>query len=220
MDGDIDSDGREGMSDGKRRKPKPRRLSDVFTRLSQEATGDVLIGDIRDALGRRSFAPLLVLFAALNLLPLPPGATFVSGLPLVLVSAQMAYGRRVAWLPRAIAARGLTAAQFRATMEWVIPRLIRLERMIKPRYWPFWRRQGERIVGIMTLVLAIVITLPIPFGNWLPAFSTTLLGLSLSERDGILFAVGTFVGGVSLAIVVFFVGAAGYAGNMLFHWLY
>ena len=79
-------------------------------------------------------------------------------------------------------------------MDRVIPRLVWIERMIRPRYWPFWRRRGDRVIGIIALIMAITVTLPIPLGNWLPAFSTALLGLALSERDGILFALGSAVG--------------------------
>lgn len=43
-------------------------------------------------------------------------------------------------------------------------------------------------------MLAIVVTLPIPFGNWLPALATALIGLSLIERDGVLLAIGVLVG--------------------------
>ncbi len=93
-------------------------------------------------------------------------------------------------------------------MDRLIPRLISLERMIKPRYWPFWRRQGDRVIGIMIFLLAVVVTLPIPLGNWLPAFSTALLGLALIERDGILFAVGTVVGIAALAVIAAVVGSA------------
>jgi hypothetical protein len=32
-------------------------------------------------------------------------------------------------------------------MDWIIPRLVRIERVIRPRYWPFWRRRGDRIIG-------------------------------------------------------------------------
>ena len=80
--------------------------------------------------------------------------------------------------------------------------------MIKPRYWPFWRRHGDRVIGVIALVLAIIVTLPIPLGNWLPAFSTALLGLALFERDGILFAVGSAVAVGSMAVVASVIGSA------------
>ena len=55
------------------RRRRPRRLSDVFAALCAEAEGPITVGAIRDALGDRSFATLLVFFSSLNLLPLPPG---------------------------------------------------------------------------------------------------------------------------------------------------
>ena len=74
--------------------------------------------------------------------------------------------------------------------------------MIRPRYWPFWRRRGDRVIGVIALIMAVSITLPIPLGNWLPAFSTFLLGLALSERDGILFAIASIVGIAAIVLVV------------------
>lgn len=196
-----------------------RRLSAIFAQIARDAKGSISIGDIRDTLGKRSFAPLLVLFAAFNMLPLPPGASAVLGLPLLIVAAQMAFGSNRAWLPGFITQRSLSAEQFRSLTDWVIPRLIRLEEVVRPRYWPFWRKRGDRVIGIIALILSVSITLPIPFGNWLPAFATALLGLALSERDGILFAVGSVVGVASLAVVGLVVGGAGFATHAFLAWL-
>ncbi len=210
----------EGQTDDAPRRRRARRLSELFAQLARDANGPISIAHIRNTLGNRSFAPLLVLFAAFNLIPLPPGASALLGLPLVIVSAQMAYGKKRAWLPAFVMNRSLSAEQFRTVMEWVIPRLVRLERLIRPRYWPFWRNQGDRVIGIIALILAIVVTLPIPLGNWLPAFSTALLGLALSERDGILFAIGGAVGVASMAVIAAVIGAAGFATHAAFGWLF
>lgn len=178
------------------------------------------MGNIRDALGTRSFAALLVLFAAFNLLPLPPGTSAVLGVPLLIVSAQMMYGSKRVWLPGFVSEKSLSAEQFRAIMERVIPRLKQLECYVKPRYWPFWRRRGDRIIGVAAFLLAIVVTLPIPLGNWLPAFSTALLGLALSERDGILLAVGSAVGVAALSVVMLVVGTATAATQAVLGWVF
>jgi hypothetical protein len=192
---------------GAPRRRRPRRLSQVFSELSKDANGPVSIATISDALGDRSFAALLVFFAAINLIPLPPGASALLGLPLLIVSAQMVYGSKRVWLPRVVVNRTISADTFRAVMNRVIPRLIWIEQLIRPRYWPFWRRRGDRVIGIIALVMAISVTLPIPLGNWLPAFSTALLGLALSERDGILFALGSVVGVAAMAVVASVIGA-------------
>jgi hypothetical protein len=209
-----------GPIDGAPQHRRPRRLSEVFAQLARDAHGPISIGHIRDALGNRSFAPLLVLFAAFNLLPLPPGTSAILGLPLIIVSAQMVYGAKQTWLPSALANRSLNADTFRSMMDWIIPRLIRIERVIRPRYWPFWRKQGDRIIGCIALVLAIVVTLPIPLGNWLPAFATALLGLALSERDGLLLAVGGAVCVAAMVVIGAVIGVAGVATNAALGWLF
>jgi hypothetical protein len=199
---------------------KPRRLSQVFARLASDAKDRVTVASILDALGDRSFAALLVIFAVFNLIPLPPPSSAILGLPLLVVAAQLTYGSKRAWLPKFMAEKSISAEQFRSIMDRVVPRLVRLERFIRPRYWPFWRKRGDRIVGIMSLVLAIIVTLPIPLGNWLPAFSVALLGLSLSERDGILFAVGSAVAAASLGVVALVFGTAVAAIQAMFLWIF
>ena len=177
-----------GRIGGRVKRRKSRRLSQLFAQMAREAEGRISIATIRDALGDRSFAAFLVFFAAFNLLPLPPGASAILGLPLLIVSAQMMYGSKRAWLPRFVADKSRLCRAFSCSLQRLVPRLERIETVISPRYWPFWRKRGDRIIGTIAFLLAIILTLPIPLGNWLPAFSTTLLGLSLTERDGILFA--------------------------------
>lgn len=217
----MDAEVARGSTDrtGGSRRRRPRRLSQVFAELAGRAEGPVTIGAIRDALGDRSFGALLVLFASINLLPLPPGATALLGLPLVVVSAQMVYGSRRAWLPQALTRRSIPAETFRAIVARLVPRLERVERMIRPRYWPFWRRRGDQVIGVITLVMAITITLPIPLGNWPPALATALLGLALSERDGILFAIGSAIAIASLAIVASVMGIAIAAAAAVIDWV-
>lgn len=190
-----------------RTRPRPRRLSAVFIEVAATAGDRISIGSLIDSLGDRSFAALLLFFAALNLLPLPPGASAFLGAPMVLISGQMAWGSRRVWMPRAVRSKSISAEQFRTAVGWMAPKLERLEKLIRPRYWPFWRRQGERVVGVMALVLAILVTLPIPLGNWLPAFSIAILSLALSERDGILLGIGTAVGIAATVVVGFVIGS-------------
>lgn len=201
------------------RRRRPRRLSQVFSEIAEETRDHVSIGTIRDKLGDRSFAALLVFFAAVNMIPLPPGASALLGLPLLIVSLQMVYGSKRAWLPELLTKRSVSAETFRAISDRVVPWLLWIEQMIRPRYWPFRRRRGDRVIGLIALIMAISITLPIPLGNWPPAFSTALLGLALSERDGILFALGSLAGVAALAIVGFVIGAAGFAVHATMHWM-
>jgi hypothetical protein len=195
----------------------PRRLSQVLRDLAATTDGPVAIAAIRDALGDRSFAALLVFFALVNLLPLPPGATLVFGIPLLLITGQMVAGYRKAWLPRSWLQRSIGPDRFRRIIDRFIPQLERLERLIKPRRWPFASAEtSDRFIGLIGLVLAIAVTLPIPLGNWLPAFSIAIIGLSLSERDGLFLAGGVAIGVVSLLLIAVVIGAAGAIAGMVF----
>ncbi len=219
MTAELDSldEGRIGDMLARRR---PRRLSLLFERLAADAGERITVAEILDALGDRSFAALLVLFGALNLLPLPPGSSAVLGLPLIIVAAQLLYGSKRAWLPKFVAEKSLSAEQFRGLMNRLIPSLVWLERWVRPRYWPFWRRRGDRVTGCITFLLAIIVTLPIPFGNWLPAFAIALLGLALTERDGLLFAAGCGIGIVAVFVSSLVVGAAGVATEAALGWVF
>lgn len=193
--------------------PAPHRLSHILADMAAHATRPVSIGEIRDALADRSFAALLVLFAAFNLLPLPPGTTLVLGPPLVLVSAQMVLGYGNAWLPRFVLDKTIAPERLRKSTDRLLPWLRRLEQLVRPRSWPF---VGDRLIGAITLVLSIAITLPIPLGNWLPALSTAIIGLALSERDGVFFFVGLATAVLAFAVIGMVVGAAGVLAGAVF----
>src|SRR5690606_13697577 len=117
----------------------PRRLSSIFEELAHAVDDRITVEQLREALGDRSFATLLVFFALLNLLPLPPGSTLVLGIPLLLIALQMVLGNRTVWLPRFLLAKSVSAERFRHLSEKLVPRLQRLERVVQPRYWPFAR---------------------------------------------------------------------------------
>ena len=67
----------------------------------------------------------------------------------------------------------------------------------------------ERLFGIFALLLAITCVLPIPFGNWLPAFAVAILGVAHTERDGNCLALGVLAGVISFAVAGFVVTATG-----------
>jgi hypothetical protein len=196
--------------------PPPRRLSRVLADLARDANGAVTIEQIRQALGDRSFAALLVFFALLNLLPLPPGSTLILGPPLLLVAIQMVMGSRTVWLPRFLLTKSVTADRFRDMVDRIVPRLQWIEKLVRPRYWPLGRSQADRIVGIVALIFATAVTLPIPFGNWFPALTCALAGIALSERDGVLLAIAVACGIFSLLLMGLILGSAGALASLLF----
>jgi hypothetical protein len=91
----------------------------------------------------------------------------------------------------------------------LMPRLVWLERLVKPRLWPFASNQtADRILGVVAFVLGTSVTLPIPFGNWMPAFAIFLISLAISERDGVFLIAGLIAAAAAFGIIVLLFGTA------------
>ncbi len=149
----------------------------------------------------RAFGALMLIFAAPNVLPLPPGTSTVLGAPLIFLAAQLALGRPRPWLPKLMAARSMSREDFAITIGRVTPWLVSAERLLKPRLSFLTRPPFEQVIGVICLVLAIILFLPIPLGNMPPALAICLFALAILERDGLAALSGALVAVLSVAIV-------------------
>ncbi|MBA4489236.1 exopolysaccharide biosynthesis protein [Paracoccus sp. S1E-3] len=184
-----------------RKRPPPRkRLSQILAEIAEDdSRSEITIADLMHLMEGRARAALIFLFAMPNVLPAPPGLSGLLGLPLLYLTWQMMLGR-VPWLPRIIAGRGFPHATFAALIQRVSPFLIRAEKLLRPRWNWLVGPRAEHLLGALMLVLAVVVTLPIPFGNMLPAFAICLIALGVLERDGLWACLGVFVGVVALLL--------------------
>lgn len=151
----------------------------------------VSVRDIRDALGNRAYGLLLFVFALPNIVPVGiPGVSTILGLPLVLLSAQLLLGLPVPWFPHWLLDRSVNRDKLAVAIRHSLPHLMKLERILRPRLLWLTGPVAERLLALVCLTLAIILSLPIPFGNWPPALAIALLALSLIERDGLLYMLG------------------------------
>jgi len=181
---------------------KPHKLSELLRQLSDNAGDKITLGQIADAMADRAFGAFLVVFCLPNLIPLPPGASFILGLPLVFITFQMAFSYldRI-WLPRRLHDYAFDNKAFSAMLDRFVPWMQKIEHLVTPRMWPERGRLCERFVGVFCLVLAVVVFLPIPLGNIGPSFAMALMGLGLTERDGAVLGFGVVVGAIFTAII-------------------
>ena len=75
--------------------------------MAHQVEDRIRLADLSRAFGDRAFGALLLVFALPNLLPLPPGSSTVLGIPLMLISVQLALERTELWPPRAVGERSL-----------------------------------------------------------------------------------------------------------------
>jgi hypothetical protein len=180
-----------------------RRLSELLGGLSTAGNGErISVGEITLAFGERAFGALIFVFAAPNAIPIPmPGLSALLGLPLVFLAVQLLLVRPRPWLPGFLRDRSIPRRQLAAAIAVILPWLERVERLIRPRMMWLSTPVAERAIGLLALILAVVLFLPIPFGNMLPGLALALLALGLLERDGLLVLAGMVAGTAGLALV-------------------
>lgn len=183
----------------------PECLSDLLERRASIIAHDrISVADMMDLFEERSMGGMLLLLSLPMALPIPvPGLSVPFGASMMIVAAQLAVGRRHAWLPRILARRPLDTIAFRKLIEHVIPLLRRLERFVRPRGKWLAGKWVSLPVGLVCLVLALIITLPIPLGHVVPGTAISLLSLGLLERDGVALCVGLIISAGALILVTF-----------------
>lgn len=175
------------------------RLSDVLETMAfDESRPTISLGDILKALKGKAFGGLMFVFALPNLAPLPPGASTVLGIPLIFLASQLMTGQ-APWLPAVIRKRSVGRLDLVRVVEVTGPWLVRFERLLRPRLSFLFHFPGENLIGVVCLILAAILSLPVPLGNLPPAVAICLMSLGLVERDGVFVLAGVAAGIVACA---------------------
>ncbi len=199
--------------------PHNERLSDILKRLAQDNNPDLTLGDIVRALGERGFGALILLLAAPNIIPLPPGSSFIFGVPLVFITAQLMIKQNKVWLPQKLMNAKVGGGRLPYLLNRLVPYVVKVEKLLKPRGTLLTSSLGERLAGLAGLFCAIILLLPIPGANMAPALALCCFALGLIEQDDLAMA-GGWVGTaatVVILILLYLFGTAIFA--FLSNWL-
>jgi hypothetical protein len=166
-----------------------------------EVIGQLTVGDLMASLRTRAFGLSLILFGLPNLLPIP-GLPILTGIILALLAIQIVVGRDVPWLPARIAGAKLPRERLNSVVARTLPLLRWIEQVTKPRFAVASGPTARRVVGLTVLVLAVLlIILPIPWIGSMPqGLALCVLGLGLTERDGVLVTAGFVLAAVATAV--------------------
>ncbi len=92
-----------------------------------------------------------------------------------------------------------------------------MELFTRPRLDLLFGPVGERAIGVVCTLLAMVLVLPIPLGNLAPGATVAVLALSLLQRDGLLALLGYLMAGISVGLLVLSAGVVAAAVERLLH---
>jgi len=165
-------------------------LSSLLNSLESETEGEtVTVRAMLNAVGRRSYGPILLLLGFLALTPLTiiPGATWLVAIMTLLIAGQILIGRPFPWIPSRFQKIEFPRSALLQGIKLADPYVCRIDRFLKPRLAfltaPLFA-PGVALICIAAAILTIPLGL-VPFGPVLPGLTVFLFGLALTARDGI-----------------------------------
>lgn len=180
---------------------RPNSFSHILRALADDASRErIAVSDLLLAMKDRAFGALIFIFAMPNTIPTPPGTSAILGIPLVFLSLQMALGKKP-WLPQLIAKRSMLRSDFAGMVGKIEPWIAKAERMLQPRLSALSSPGMEKAIGVFCLILSMILALPIPLGNMLPAVALCIMAFGILEKDGLWVLLGIGLGIVSLFLV-------------------
>lgn len=197
-------------------RPLSLQLHDMSARLGQDRMRlEQFVGVFQ---GRTTHL-LVILLTLPFLLPIPlPFLSTPFGIIIALTGLRIAT-RRKPWVPARLASRELPAG-FLAGILGAAGRIMGwLERLTRPRWVApahlrrFHRLGGTLIAGSASLLL---LPLPVPLSNSLPASAILLFAIACLRRDGLCFLAGC----VMLMLSLGFFGAICIGGIEITNWLW
>src|SRR5688572_9887797 len=187
----------------------PRKLSEELAMILRELEVETVT--LREVLGLmhgRGFVLLLMLLALPFCTPVPlPGLSTPFGLIITIIGVRLAFGAKP-WLPSRLLDTRLPPKIFAKVFAFTRKIILGFERLLRPRM--LWvtstpRREQLHAIPIVICALMLLLPLPVPFSNIVPAWGIILISGGLLERDG-----GFIIAGyiASLVTVAFFAAIA------------
>jgi len=176
---------------------EPTNLSGVLDEIAARAgqgEGEISLDEIIDAVGRRSYGPLLLVIGLFAISPatVVPGMTWLTAALTLVVAVQMALGMRRIWLPRQALEAKVSRPAVRGGVEKSRGWARRIDAVLRPRLTFLTKPPFVNLVALL-VVGAALITFPlglIPFAPLAPGLAVVFFGLGMVARDGLWLALG------------------------------
>ena len=184
---------------------QPRKLSEEFALILKEFEVEtVTLREVLVLLHGRGYMLLVMVLSLPFCQPIPlPGLSTPLGLIIAIIGARLALGRKP-WLPSRLLDTRLPPKLFAKVFQLTQKMVAWFERLLRPRMlWVTSTPQREQLhaVPIVICALMLLLPLPLPFSNVIPAWGVLLIAGGLIERDG-KFIIAGYV--ATLASAVYF----------------
>jgi hypothetical protein len=167
----------------------------------------IAVRDLLSMMGLRAHGFLILILALPDAVPLPvPSVSAIVGLPLVLVASHLVVFGENGGVPHRVSTAKIPKQLMQFLARYAAPVLQVLESLSRPRL--HFMLKSDRAIGVVCLLLALMLLMPIPFLNFPPALCLAVIALGMVQRDGLLVLTG-------LAIAAFMAFALRFAADWL-----
>ncbi len=188
---------------------KPRKLSEELALILREFEVEtVTLREVLGLLHGRGYVLLVMLLALPFCTPVPlPGLSTPFGLIITIIGVRLALGAKP-WLPARLLDTRLPPKIFARVFAFTRKIILGFERLLRPRM--LWVTGSAGLlqlhaVPIVICAAMLLLPLPIPFSNIVPAWGIMLIAGGLLERDGA-FIIAGYV--ATLITIAFFAAIA------------
>ena len=162
------------------------------------------LDEVVEAFGDRGIGALILVLSLMALFPWPPGGKAVFAAPIILLAVELATQRNEVWLPKWLLKASLNRSAYRKATSRLIRPIRFVENLTRPRLTVFTGPLSEMFIGVICVILAAIMALPIPFGDMLPGLALIFFALGIMQKDGaavLLGVAGTAVTGGYLVLI-------------------
>lgn len=172
--------------------------------LKDHEEDSISLSTILATMGDKSFGLLLMLLSLPSALPVPAtGYSTPFGIIMMILGFQMLLGKHIPWIPqfafKKSIGKGLVQKMVSAA-DWFLKKI---EHLIKPRLSLFCGKGGHVFLGGLVIIMAFLMALPIPLTNTAPAMVIFLIGIALSEEDGLLALLAMIISIAAIGLYTF-----------------
>lgn len=175
----------------------PETLTEVLDEIEKvrKKKDEVSLEMILEAVGRRSFGPLLLVASLVILAPVIgdiPGVGTAVGIFVIVTAGQLAIGRKSFWLPDWLLERSVKSRKLAKPIRVLKKPAGWVDKLIRPRLQFLVGDVGSRVIAIVAVVAAATtpLTEVVPFSANAVGIVLLAFGLALIAGDGLMALIG------------------------------
>jgi len=190
----------------------PKNLNELLDRFDEaaEESEKVSLDVIMDAVGRRSFGPLLLLAGLIISSPGVgdiPGVPTILGLFVLMIAGQLVFGRDHFWLPQWLLKRSVSREKLKkmTSSKWVRKPARFVDRLLKERLEILVGQKGTYAIAIVSSVISLAMPLTefVPLSANGVGAGIVAFGVALIARDGLMALIGYVIAAATITLATF-----------------